>query len=201
MTYKFLKLNSCVSSEKIKFDFSGVTTICLGLLTPNGFDKYEENINSVKREIFSYSPVIMTIKDDMDTIAVADLNGGDITNVNVTVGRYSSNMTDLEIKSGKAASIAECIVLNAKDTTTEGSMIEHWENNKSRICKIDLDHFVCPSCGRHVSRKHIHGAHVHKLGENTLYITPTCDTCNVTKTDRKFKVSVKDIVLAPINRK
>lgn len=197
MTYKFLKLNSCVRGEKIMFVFSGTPSICLNLLTPDGFEEYKKNINSVKRDVCRFSPVIMTISNDMDTIAVADLNGGDITNINVTVGRYSSNLSDQEVRNGKASSIADTIVLNAENTTTEGSMIEHWENNKSKFCKIDLDHFVCPSCGKHVSRKHIHGAHVHKLGEKYLYITPTCDTCNVTKTDRKFKVSVWDIVLAP----
>lgn len=199
MDYKYKELNSCVKGEQINIKFSGVKKICLALLTPDAFKQYKEDLDNVQRYIIETSPDLFTATQDGDLVAVADLDGQDIKHVKVEIeGRYAPNIKQTQIDTHNP-NIGKALVRNAEDTTTEGSMIQYWEDNKSSSTKIDLDKFVCPSCQKRTSRDHIHGAHVQKVRGSKWYITPTCDTCNTFKTKRIFQVNACDLVEAPNN--
>lgn len=78
-------------------------------------------------------------------------------------------------------------------------MIQYWKDHQNKNSQINLNDktFVCPSCGRRVNTEELHGAHVVKLNGKKLYITPTCDSCNTSKTNRIFKVATIDLIEAP----
>lgn len=197
MNYKYKELNSCVEGEKINIKFSGVEEIRLAVLTPDEFKQYKENINNAYRYTIDTSPALFTVKQDGDLVAVADLNGADISHVQVGIeGRYAPNIKQIQIDTHNPG-IGKVLVMNAKETATEGSMIQYWEDNKPAKSKIDLEKFVCPSCQKRTSRVHIHGAHVQKIRGSKWYITPTCDSCNTSKTKRIFQVNTCDLVEAP----
>ena len=94
-----------------------------------------------------------------------------------------------------------CRVFNASDTEADGSMIQYWKDHQNKNSKINLDNktFLCPSCGKTVNVSSLHGTHVIKQYDSSgvLYITPTCDSCNTSKTTRIFKVNDVDLIIAP----
>ncbi len=99
------------------------------------------------------------------------------------------------------AKLGTTYVKNAHNTEADESMIQYWKDNKNKLSAIDLSRasYICPSCNKRVWTSKLNGAHVVKLKDtkNNLYIVPTCETCNKSKVDRIFKVSVFDLVDAP----
>lgn len=81
-------------------------------------------------------------------------------------------------------------------------MIQYWKEYHDPKSQLDLSKqtFVCPSCDKEVSVARAHGAHVRTCEDpSTLYITPTCDSCNTSKVKRYLKVKNVDFVEAPKN--
>jgi len=195
--YKWLELNSCVKDELIEFSFTGTARMRVSLLTKEGFESYSADINSVQTYWVS-SPYFVRVSIEGDCYAVFDIGGPSLDGVECYVARYSPATTEAEARSGKA-NIGYVFVKNAHDTATEGSMIQHWRDNKSKFSHINLDlpKYKCPSCGKVVNTDCLHGAHVERIDKTGLYIVPTCDSCNTSKTDRIFKVSPFDLVVAP----
>lgn len=199
MRYKCIELKSCVKGEQINVSFSGSTKLYMAILTEVGYNDYEEDIHSVPRDLVSGSPARFVVHKEGVIYVVADLNGYDMRGVKFELeGRYAPNIMQIQIDT-HYPSLGKALVRNAEDTTTEGSMVQYWEDNKSSSSKIDLDKFVCPSCQKQTSRDRIHGAHVQKIRGSKWYITPTCDSCNTSKTKRIFQVNTCDLVEAPNN--
>lgn len=197
MQYKSIELTSCVKGEQINIIFSGSNKLCLALLTQDGYKSYEKNIDSVKRYIVDSSPARFIVSEEGILYLVADLDGTDVNSLKIDIeGRYAPNLKEVEIRL-HCTNPGKVLVKNAEDTTTDGSMIQHWIDNKLKASRINLDKFTCPSCGCPVSRNHIHGAHVQKVRGSKWYITPTCDSCNTSKTKRIFRVAECDLVEAP----
>lgn len=90
---------------------------------------------------------------------------------------------------------------NAHKTAAKESMIQHWKDNQDKNSKLDLTkkQFVCPSCGKTVDTDTLNGAHVHRINDSnkTIYITPTCESCNKSKVNRIFMVDRIDLILPP----
>lgn len=196
-TYLYLRMTGCVKGEKIKFVFSGLETMNLAILSEARFEQYEDNLKMVLRHKCKTN-AIGTIEKDGVWYAVFDNNGAELTNVTGSIYRYSPCLTNEEI-SNDAVKAGESLVLNATDTEADGSMIQYWKEHQHKHSKINLDNktFVCPSCGCRVNTDVLHGAHVVKVNGSKQYITPTCDSCNTSKTNRVFKVATIDLVEAP----
>ena len=198
-TYKYRNLGHCIKDEQYYFEFQGSNKMCANFLTPEEFELYKKDMNAVRRFISNASPCGISVAEESDIIAVFDLNGADVSRLQVYVsGPFAWNFTMEEMVT-KATSKGQVLVHNAEDTTTDGSIIQHWIDNKPDASRIILKNFTCPSCGCRVSRNHIHGAHVQKVRGSKWYITPTCDSCNTSKTNRVFRVAECDLVEAPNN--
>lgn len=198
-TYKYKNLGHCVKGEQFYFEFTGSDKICINFMTPQQFEAYKKDITAIRRFVFTESPCRLFVSAESDIIAVADLNGDDVSKLQINVqGPFAGNLTMKEMVS-KVTSKGCVLVHNADDTATDGSMIQHWIDNQPQNSRINLDKFTCPSCGCPVSRDHIHGAHVQKVRGSKWYITPTCDSCNTSKTKRLFRVAECDLVEAPNN--
>ena len=197
-TYLFVRMTGCVKGEKIKFVFTGLQKMNVAILSEQRFAQYEEDIKSVLRHVCS-SNAIAEIKSDGVWYAVLDNNGTELQNVTGTIYRYSPLLSNEEIWKD-VASQGMSWVLNANDTEADGSMIQYWKDHQHKDSKINLNNktFVCPSCGKRVYTDSLHGAHVVKVkGGSILYIIPTCDSCNTSKTNRFFKVESIDLIIAP----
>ena len=197
--YLSLRLTGCVKGEKIKITFSVLNRMYVALLTEEEFDKYKDNVNSVKRSLCSTN-AIATIQRDGVWYVVVDNNDIDLQNIKCDVYRYAPSFTNDDIWNNVVPQGMSC-VLNATDTESDGSMIQYWKDHQHKNSKINLENktFVCPSCGKTVNVRSLHGAHVIKQYDikGALYITPTCDSCNTSKTNRVFKVNDVDLIIAP----
>ena len=144
------------------------------------------------------APIGLTISRDGDFWLVGDLDGNKVDCIYDKVTRFAPGIS-LDDALGFRHSLDENYVINADNTVTAGSMIDFWKENQDDKSTIDLSKktFVCPCCGKIVPIGRVHGAHVHKYKDTTLYITPTCDTCNTSKVKRFFKVKDIDLVKAP----
>ncbi len=194
-----LRMTGCVSGEKIKFVFFGLHKMHIAVLSEDDFELYHKNVKLVKRSLCSTN-AIATIPSDGIWYAVLDNDGIPFHSVSGTIFRYSPLLTNEEIWNGKVA-IGMSLVLNAKNTEADRSMIQYWQENQHKESTINLNNktVVCPSCGKRVNTDILHGAHVVKVGDisGKLYITPTCDSCNTSKTNRVFKVEDVELVIAP----
>lgn len=196
--YYHVELNSCVKGELIEFYFSGLTKMYLGLLTKDEFEKYQEDMSSVSRNLCS-TRAVGKVTSDGTWYAVFDCGGKMVGEIQKSVRRFAPSFSTQEISALTAPS-GVSYVLNAEDTATKGSMLQHWKDNQKKESKINLDNktFVCPSCGKRVGTDVLHGAHVVIVnGSAEQFITPTCDSCNTSKTKRIFKVNSCDLVPAP----
>lgn len=194
------ELNSCVDGEIVKIPFSGESEVYVAVLTEQQYQDYLDG-KEVKCRTLTKSPAYFKIKGDGDRIVTIDLDGKSIKSINPgIVIRYSPLLTMSEIKN-LTADIGTTYVANAHDSTLDDSMIQYWKDHQRKFSKIDLSQptFRCPSCGQRVNTDTLNGAHVVKIkgAGDKQYITPTCEHCNKTKTDRIFKVSVWDLVDAP----
>ena len=198
-TYFYVEMKSCVKGELIEFYFAGLPQMYLGLLSEEEYKKYQNDMSSVSRNLCK-TRAVGTIKSDGTWYAVFDLNGKQLAELQTSVRRFAPSFSKQEV-SEFSASNGVSYVLNAEDTTTDKSMIQHWKDNQNKDSKINLDNktFVCPSCCKRVNTEDLHGAHVIKVNDRSgsMYITPTCDSCNTSKTKRIFKVDSCDLVLAP----
>ena len=199
INFYYVQLNSCVKGEKVVFSFNGIEKMYLGLFTEAQYKKYKEDMTSVKRNLCT-TKAVGTITSDGDWYAVFDNNGETLDKINTSVRRFDPSFTNDEARACSApAGIS--YVYNADDTATKGVMIDHWKENQHKDSKMDLSKktFTCPSCGKTVNTSDLHGAHVEKIGgpKGKLYITPTCGSCNTSKTKRIFKVATIDLVDAP----
>lgn len=195
--YLYLRMTGCVKGEKIKFVFTGLQKMNVAILSEERFAQYEDDIKSVVRHVCS-SNAIAKIENDGVWYAVFDNNGAELQSVSGTIYRYSPLLSNEEIWNNTAPQGFDW-VLNAKDTEADGSMIQYWKDHQHKDSKINLNNktIVCPSCGKRVNTDCLHGAHVIKVnGGSNLYITPTCDTCNTSKTNRIFKVETIDLIVA-----
>lgn len=197
LTYE---LNSCVDGEIVKIPFSGESEVYVAVLTEQQYQDYLGG-KVVKCRTFTKSPAYFKVKGEGDRVITIDLDGKPINSIKLgTVARFSPLLTLPEIKNLKA-DIGTTYVANAHDSTVDDSMIQYWKDHQRKFSKIDLSQttFKCPSCGQCVKTDALNGAHVVKVkgSGNKQYITPTCEHCNKTKTDRIFKVSVWDLVDAP----
>lgn len=201
--FYYVPLNSCVKGEKLVFSFSGMGKMYLGLFTEAQYKKYKEDMTSVKRTLCP-TKAVGTITSDGDWYAVFDNNGETLDKINTSVRRFAPSFTNDEARACNAPA-GVSYVYNADDTTTKGVMIDHWKGNQHKDSKLDLTKktFTCPSCGKIVNTSNLHGAHVEKInGSNgKQYITPTCDSCNTSKTKRIFKVATIDLIDAPEEKK
>lgn len=196
-TFKYRTLGHCIRGEQYYFEFSGSNKICVNFLSPEQFEMYKKNINALRRYVFDQSPFSLSSSEECDIVAVADLNGDEVSKLQVNIqGPFAGNLTMEEMVS-KVTSKGCVLVHNADDTVTDGSMIQHWIDNQPKTSRINLNKFTCPSCGCRVTRDHIQGAHVQKVRGSKWYITPTCDSCNTSKTKRLFRVEECDLVEAP----
>lgn len=199
--HKFKELSSCVRGERFKYTFSGVCEQYVALLTESEYEKYKQDYTSVERKLVSSPFVLISNSDDDKLVAVIDLGGKDFPKGwSGSVKRYSPVVPVADID--KSPSIFNNLrVKNAKDTEADESMIQYWKDNKDKNSKIDLSKrtFRCPSCGKTVKVEELDGAHVIPASgsSQTLYITPTCRTCNRSKVDRIFEVNNADLVKAP----
>lgn len=195
--YYAVQLSSCVKSELILLK-ANVPYLYAHLFTDVQFQAYKkwkpQGIH-FPMEI----PVDLNASCDGDFWLVVDDGGDKIDNVKFSFRRFAPNISKSDAI-GMGHYSFETYVINADDTLTEGSMIQYWKENHDSKSKIDLSKhtFVCPSCGKIVSTSRVHGAHVHSYKDvSTLYITPTCDSCNSSKVKRYFKVNKVDLVEAP----
>lgn len=199
VNFYFVRLNSCVKGEKVVFSFDGLQKMYLGLLTEEQYEKYKEDMTSVKRT-FTTTKAVGTVANDGDCYAVFDNNGKYLEDVKTSVRRFAPSFTNEEARAC-VETTGVSYVFNADDTTTEGVMIDHWKKNQHKGSKLDLSRktVICPSCCKTVSITDLHGAHVTKISDTNgkLYITPTCSSCNTSKTKRIFKVATVDLVEAP----
>ena len=195
----FVRMTGCVKGEKIKFIFSGLEKMNLAILSEDKYAQYEKDVKSVVMHICTTN-AIATIDSDGVWYAIFDNNGSELNNVSGSIRRYSPELTNDEVWKDIVPDGAS-FVYNAKDTDADGSMIQDWKDHQHKDSKINLDNktFVCPSCGKRVNTDSLHGAHVVKVrgGNSKFYITPTCDSCNTSKTNRIFKVATIDLVEAP----
>lgn len=198
-TFKYRTLGHCIRGEQYYFEFTGSNKICVNFFTPEQFELYKKDITAIRRFVFIESPCSLYVTEESDIIAVADLDGVDVSKLQVNVhGPFAWDLTTEEMVS-KVTSKGCVLVHNADDTVTDGSMIQHWIDNQPETSRINLNKFTCPSCGCRVTRDHIHGAHVQKVRGSKWYITPTCDSCNTSKTKRLFRVAGCDLVETPNN--
>lgn len=195
--YYAVQLSSCVKGELILLK-ANVPYLYAHLFTDVQFQAYKkwkpQGIH-FPMEI----PVDLNASCDGDFWLVVDDGGDKIDNVKFSFRRFAPNISKSDAIGMEHYSF-ETYVINADDTLTEGSMIQYWKENHDSKSKIDLSKhtFVCPSCGKIVSTSRVHGAHVHSYKDvSTLYITPTCDSCNSSKVKRYFKVNKVDLVEAP----
>lgn len=191
---------SCVDGEIVKIPFSGESEVYVAVLTEQQYHDYLDG-KVVKCRSLTKSPAYFKIKGEGDRVITIDLDGKPINSIKPgMVARFSPLLTLPEIKN-LTANIGTTYVANAHDSTVDDSMIQYWKDHQKKLSKIDLSQttFNCPSCGQRVKTDTLNGAHVVKVKEsgNKQYITPTCEHCNKTKTDRIFKVSVWDLVDAP----
>ena len=198
VTYLYYKISGYISGERILVKFGTVQEMNFAILTDDELKSYVKDFKSVQRvKVPSSSTVFREIEGDVTL--VCDIDGGDVDNITASVQRYSPLLSDDEILNGVATGFS--IVRNANNTPSDGSMIKYWRDNQDQNSNIDLDitTFRCPSCGKLVSTSKVHGAHVTKGISifNTLYLTPTCESCNTSKTNRLFKVETIDLVVAP----
>ena len=169
------------------------------ILTEKEYEQYKKDFTSVRRVIItSASIVYRNVEGKM--ILVLDANGSNVDTISTDIARYSKLLADSEILSSQLP-LGQTLVRNAHNTQSDGSMIQYWKDHQQKKCKINLDNesFICPSCGKYVKTVDVHGAHVVKGNASfrLLYITPTCDSCNTSKTDRVFKVNNVDLIIAP----
>ena len=167
------------------------------ILTDEQYKKYQKNLN-VFTKVPMNAPIGLTISRDGDFWLVGDLDGNKVDGIYDKVTRFAPGIS-LDDALGFRHYLDENYVINADNTVTAGSMIDFWKENQDKKSTIDLSKktFVCPCCGKIVPIGRVHGAHVHKYKDTTLYITPTCDTCNTSKVKRFFKVKDIDLVKAP----
>ena len=195
--YYAVQLSSCVKGELILLK-ANVPYLYAHLFTDVQFQAYKE----WKPQGIHFPmeiPVDLNASCDGDFWLVVDDGGDKIDNVKFSFRRFAPNISKSDAI-GMGHYSFETYVINADDTLTEGSMIQYWKENHDSKSKIDLSKhtFVCPSCGKIVSTSRVHGAHVHSYKDvSTLYITPTCDSCNSSKVKRYFKVNKVDLVEAP----
>lgn len=198
--YKYKELSSCVKGERFKYTFSdGEETQNVALLTEEQFESYKEDMKSAKRKAMASPAIITSAYDDEKLVLVRDL-GGKVypAGSKGTVTRYSPLIPIASI--GKMAPVLRMRVKNAKDTEADESMIQYWKDHKGQFATVDLTNKTCqcPSCGKTVKTTEMDGAHVVSAnGGGKIYITPTCRTCNRSKVNRIFEVSVFDLVDAP----
>lgn len=195
--YYAVQLSSCVKGELILLK-ANVPYLYAHLFTDVQFQAYKkwkpQGIH-FPMEI----PVDLNASCDGDFWLVVDDGGDKIDNVKFSFRRFAPNISKSDAI-GMGHYSFETYVINADDTLTEGSMIQYWKENHDSKSKKDLSKhtFVCPSCGKIVSTSRVHGAHVHSYKDvSTLYITPTCDSCNSSKVKRYFKVNKVDLVEMP----
>lgn len=198
-THIYKELPSYVAGEKIHVKFDSVRTMNAAILTENEYEQYKKDFTSVTRVTISSSGIVFrNVEGRM--ILVLDLDGSNVDSISTSITRYSKILTDNEIMTSQLP-LGQVLVRNAHDTQTDGSMIQYWREHKHKDCKINLNNetFLCPSCGNYVKTSDVHGAHVVKVGGmfRSFYITPTCASCNTSKTDRIFKVNNVDLVVAP----
>lgn len=195
---RFKELTSCVRGELIELKFTGAEKMYVALLTEEEYNKYRENINSVKRQLYT-SPAYFRASGEERMYIVHDLDGKDVSNIKGTVRRFAPDFTPKDAQG--LPHIGETYVKNAHDTEANESMIQHWKDNQDKNSKLDLTQkqFVCPSCGKTVDTDTLNGAHVYRINDanKTLYITPTCESCNKSRVDRIFKVNRIDLILPP----
>ena len=197
--YLYLRMAGCIKGEKIKFEFTGLEKMNLAILTEERFTQYDKDIKSVVRNR-CLTNAVAEIDSDGVWYAVFDDDGAELKDVTGTVHRYSPLFTKDEVWNDTVPQ-GMSLVYNAKETEADGSMIQYWKEHQHKNSKINLNNksFVCPSCGKRVSIDSLHGAHVVRMKGNgtTMYITPTCDSCNTSKTNRLFKVETIDLIVAP----
>ena len=199
-TFKYIELSSCVRGERFKYTFKGDGKQYVALLTESQYKKYKEDFDNVNRTLLC-SPVVFTSNTDEDKLfIVRDLDDKDLPEAwSGTVKRYSPLIPVAKIDN--LPSLLNRRVRNATDTDADESMIQYWEDNKDKDATIDLSKktLLCSSCGKEVKTDELDGAHVvfANGGSKTLYITPTCRTCNRSKVNRIFEVNKHDLVIAP----
>lgn len=195
-SYRFKHLNSCVRNELVLWEMN-IPCIYPQILTDEQYKKYQKNLDAFTKVPMN-APIGLTISRDGDFWLVGDLDGNKVDGIYDKVTRFAPGIS-LDDALGFRHSLDENYVINADNTVTAESMIDFWKENQDDKSTIDLSKktFVCPCCGKIVPIGRVHGAHVHKYKDTTLYITPTCDTCNTSKVKRFFKVKDIDLVKAP----
>ncbi len=91
-----LRLTGCVKGEKIKITFTGLNKMYVALLTEEDFEKYKDNISSVKRTLCSTN-AIATVQRDGVWCVVIDNNGFEFQNVKGDVYRYAPSFSNDDI--------------------------------------------------------------------------------------------------------
>jgi hypothetical protein len=206
-TFQCVKLENCVKDELFIVETTDGSSVYFYSGTQKGAQAYIDNGFKIKKD----EKLVMgskgestsfthTVRGEISYVLI-DLDGQDISNVKWKVTRFSPLVKSTET-SNLQPSNGNVFVHNAlhsKDNDESDTMISYWEKNKKSECKLNLDSFTCPCCGKEVKRDYIDGAHVLLVGKNGQYITPTCKDCNEYKlvTDRYFKVKEADLVLAP----
>lgn len=197
-TYKYMELTSCVKNELIELKFNGVERMYCALLTQEEYNAYTKDCSSVKRHLHT-SPIYFRAIEADKLFLVHDLNGQDISTINGWVRRFAPDFTPEEAQNNSSQGVE--YVQNAHDTDADDSMIQYWKDHQDKKSKLDLykSSFICPSCRKSVSVDTLNGAHVRIVNNthDTLYITPTCETCNKSKVNRIFKVDAVDLIKAP----
>lgn len=206
-TFQYVKLENCVKDELFIVETTDDSSIFFysGTLEgakayiDNGFKikKNEKFVKGAQEKITSFTH---TVRGEVSYILI-DLDGQDVSNVKWKVTRFSplvksSETSNLQPSNGL---VFAHHARHSKENNESDSMITYWEKNKKKECKLNLDDFTCPCCGKAVKRDYIDGAHVLLVGKSGQYITPTCKDCNEYKlvTDRYFKVKEEDLVAAP----
>lgn len=197
----YAECKSCVKGERFKYSFSGGDTLqYVALLTPNQFDECKTDFRRVRGNLLASPAVFTSSTDDEVLYLVRHMNGKEYPKgASALVERFSPLIPQCEID--KNPGPLRQRVKNAQDTDADGSMIQYWRDNVGKLASIDLSKSTCrcPSCGKMVNTSDFDGAHVVIVGKEggKVYITPTCKTCNRSKVDRIFEVSIHDCVVAP----
>lgn len=206
-TFQYVKMENCVKDELFRIETTDNTKVYIrsgSYEWVNNYIKngYKSKSNGVwdKKEKKSLTHYRHTNGTD-STYILIDLDGQDICNVKWKVTRFSPLVKSMEILNLQPSNgnVFAHHALHSKENDESDSMISYWDKNKKKECKLNLDSFTCPCCGKTVKRDFIDGAHVLLVGKSGQYITPTCKDCNEYKlvTDRYFKMKEVDLVPAP----
>lgn len=198
--YCAVQLSSCVKGELILLK-ANMPYLYAYLLTDEQYQEYLK-CEPMGMRFPKETPIGLNAPCDGTLWLVVDNDGAEMDNVKCKFSRFAPNVSKSDAI-GMRRYTSETYVVNADDTLTEGSMIQYWKEYHDPKSQLDLSKhtFVCPSCGKVVSVARVHGAHVRTCEEaSTLYITPTCDSCNTSKVKRYFKVKKVDLVEAPKNQ-